>query len=287
MLGYAAITPARDEERNLPRLATALAAQTHTPRRWVIVDNGSTDRTAAIARELAASHEWIALLSIPGEADPVRGRPIVRAFMAGLAELEPQPEIVVNLDADISFGPDYFERLAAAFANDPKLGIASGSGHELEDGRWCQRHLTGTTVWGASRAYRRECLAAVLPLEERLGWDGIDEFRANARGWSTRTITDLPFHHHRPEGSRDGSWHSRVEQGRAAHYMGYRPSYLLMRAAFNATRDPAAAGLLWGYADQVLRRAERESDPDARGYVRRRQRARHLPERLREARGIR
>jgi glycosyltransferase involved in cell wall biosynthesis len=276
MLGYAAITPARDEEQNLPRLATALASQTHPPRRWVIVDNGSTDRTAAIARELAAAHEWISLLSIPGEADPVRGRPIVRAFMAGLAELEPQPELVVNLDADISFGPDYFERLAAAFASDRRLGIASGSGHELEDGRWCQRHLTGTTVWGA-----------VLPLEERLGWDGIDEFRANARGWSTRTITDLPFHHHRPEGSRDGSWRSRVEQGRAAHYMGYRPSYLLMRAAFNARRGPAAAGLLWGYAGQVLRRAERESDPEARGYVRRRQRARHLPERLREARGIR
>lgn len=287
MLGYAAITPARDEQENLPRLAASLERQTLAPVRWIIVDNGSSDRTPEIARELAAAHSWVELCSIPGERDAVRGRPIVRAFMAGLDALGPEPEIVVNLDADISFDPGYFECLLAAFEADPRLGIASGSGHELEDGRWRQRHLTGSTVWGAARAYRRECLTGVLPLAERLGWDGIDEFRANARGWSTRTITDLPFRHHRPEGERDGAWRSRVEQGRVAHYMGYRPSYLMLRAAFNARRDPAAAGLLWGYAGQLLRRAERERDEGARAYVRRQQRARHLPERLREARGLR
>ena len=52
----------------------------------------------------------------------------------------------------------------------------------MEDGRWRERHLTGSTVWGATRAYRRACLDDGLPFEERLGWDGIDEFKANARG---------------------------------------------------------------------------------------------------------
>ena len=56
-----------------------------------------------------------------------------------------------------------------------------------------------------ARGYRRELLDVVLPLEPSMGWDGIDELKAHARGWSTRTLLDLPFRHHRPEGSRDGN----------------------------------------------------------------------------------
>ena len=48
---YALVTPTRDEETDLPRLAAeSLAAQTVRPDVWVIVDNGSTDRTVEIAR---------------------------------------------------------------------------------------------------------------------------------------------------------------------------------------------------------------------------------------------
>lgn len=282
---YAVITPARDEADNLPRLAESLAAQHVIPLRWMIVDNGSTDGTPQVAADLADRHPWITVISVPGERDPVRGRPIVRSFMAALEALGDLPEVVVNVDADISFAPDYFERLLAAFATDPRLGIASGSGYELDGDTWRQRHLTGTTVWGASRAYRRACLQDVLPLAERLGWDGTDEFKANARGWTTRTLVDLPFHHHRAEGERDGAWRSRVEQGRIAHYMGYRPSYLALRAAFNGVRHPSGLGLLWGYLAQAARRAEREPDAGARAYLRSQQRARNVPARLREARG--
>jgi poly-beta-1,6-N-acetyl-D-glucosamine synthase len=281
---YVAVTPARDEVGNLERLADALAAQTVPPDAWVIVDNGSTDGTVELAQELAAERAWIRLLRIPGERDPVRGRPIVRALHAGIASLEPLPEIIVSLDADISFEPDYFKRLLAAFAADERLGIASGSGWELERGAWAQRHLTGSTVWGASRAYRRECLRDVLPFEERLGWDGIDEFKANARGWTTRTLVDLPFRHHRIEGERDGAWQSRVEQGRAAHYMGYRAWYLALRALHHARRQPAAIGLIWGYATAG---PERMADADARAYVRRQQRLRNVPVRAAEALGRR
>ena len=46
---YAVITPVRDEESHLARTAEALLAQTHRPSVWVIVDDGSTDATAAIA----------------------------------------------------------------------------------------------------------------------------------------------------------------------------------------------------------------------------------------------
>ena len=189
---YVCLTPARDEAANLPRLAASLAAQTVRPRRWTVIDNGSRDGTAAVVRGLARRHPWIALLEVEGDPSPVRGAPIVRALHAGIAAIEDPPDVVVNLDADISFDPDYFARLLARFVDEPALGITSGTCYERENGEWRQRHVTGTTVWGASRAWRWECLQQVLPLEERLGWDGIDEFKANARGWSTRTCSTSP-----------------------------------------------------------------------------------------------
>jgi glycosyltransferase involved in cell wall biosynthesis len=286
-LRYAVVTPARDEIDNLARLAGCLEAQTAPPLSWVIVDNGSTDGTVELARGLERRLPWVRVLEIPGERDPVRGRPIVRALHAGIRALGPLPEIVVSVDADISFGPDYFARLLAAFAADPGLGIASGSGWELEGGEWRQRHLTGSTVWGASRAFRRECLEQVLPFEERLGWDGVDQFKANARGWNTRTLTDLPFHHHRPEGARGGAWRMRADQGRTAHFVGYRPSYLLIRALHQSIRHPAGLGLVWGYLAAAAGRGERLADPAAVAYVHSQQRLRDLPARAREALGRR
>lgn len=286
---YAVVTPARDEADNLPRLGAALAAQKIQPRAWYIVENGSSDGTHAVAERLAADHEWIVVLTSQGTSVAERGAPIVRALQAGIAALEDDPpEILVNVDADISMDPDYFSGLLARFDGDSSLGIASGSAYELQRGAWQQRFVTGSTVWGASRAYRWECLQELLPLEERVAWDGVDEFKANARGWRTVAFEDLPFRHHRREGERDGTaWRARVNQGAAAYYLGYRPWYLVLRALWNARREPAALGLAWGYTRSAVRRDEQSSDTAAREYLRRQQSPRNLRRRALEAAGRR
>jgi glycosyltransferase involved in cell wall biosynthesis len=286
---YSVVTPARDEAANLPRLAASLAEQTVRPRRWTIVDNGSTDRTLTVARALAAKHPWIDVLALPGSTVADRGAPVVRALQAGIASLAADPpEIVVNVDADVSMEPSYFERLLARFDDDADLGIASGSAYELQDGEWRQRFVTGSTVWGASRAYRWRCLQELLPLEERVAWDGVDEFKANARGWRTIAFEDLPFRHHRREGERDGTaWRARANQGAAAYYLGYRAWYLVLRAVWNARREPAALGMVWGFATSAARRAERSRDAAARAYLRRQQSPRNLRRRALEASGRR
>ena len=114
MLTYSIITPARDEAENLRRLAPCLVAQTVRPAAWVIVDDGSTDGTRSLVTSLAREHPWIRVASAGG-GTLERGGPIVRAFNAGLAELEPLPDIVVKLDADITLDPDHFERLLSGF----------------------------------------------------------------------------------------------------------------------------------------------------------------------------
>jgi hypothetical protein len=195
---------------------------------------------------------------------------------------------VVSVDADVSFEPDYFERLLARFETESSLGIASGSAYELRRGKWRQRHVTGTTVWGASRAYRWRCLQDILPLEERMAWDGLDEFKANALGWRTAAFEDFPFRHHRREGERDGSsWRAALNQGRAAHYLGYRFWYLVLRAFWNARREPGALGMVVGYGAAAVAGNPRSSDHEARAYIRRQQSLRNLRLRALEAAGRR
>ena len=285
-LQYAVVTPVRNEADNLQRLAGCLAAQTAAPARWVIVDTSSTDETVALARSLAAAHAWIRVVELEDDAGGQRGGPIVRAFEKGLSVLDEQPDVQVKLDCDVSFDRDYFERLLAAFTSDPALGIASGNALELHRGQWRPRFNTGASVWGAARAYRRECLEAVRPLEERMGWDGIDEARAQIRGWKTTTLRELTFRHHRAEGARDGSprkaWAAR---GRASHYMGYRFWYLLLRSLHHARTQPAALAMVWGYGASALRRAAVSPDAEVRARLRSQQRVRTIRARRREALG--
>lgn len=285
-LSYAVVTPAKDEADNLRRLSESLAAQTILPATWLVVDNGSTDETPAVVAELTALYPWIRSLTLEPADGVARGGPIVRAFHAGLSALENPPDLIGKVDADISMGPDYFARLLDAFAADGRLGMASGSCYELQGGEWRQRFGTSANVWGAARVYRKACLDRILPLDERMGWDGIDVVKANVRGWSTSTVLDLPFKHHRVEGARErGRWYAWEVQGDASHYMGYRIPYLVVRTLFQARRDPAALAMLWGFAKAVVRRAPRIPDRGVREYVRHEQRLRELRARRREALG--
>jgi poly-beta-1,6-N-acetyl-D-glucosamine synthase len=290
-LAYALITPARNEAENLRRLAGCLAEQTIPPQAWLVVDDGSTDGTAELAFELAAELPALQVLSSVGartkagplEAGRQSGRDIV-AFKTGLEALEGRPDVVLKLDADVSFAPDFFERLLAEFEADPRLGIAGGVCWERDGDEWRPYHVTGGHVRGATRAYRRECLLDVSPLEERIGWDAVDEMRANLNGWSTRSIQSLPFYHHRRLGERDGARREWEAQGRMAHYLGYRISYLLARTLWRVRTERAAVAMLSGYASAALRREPR-GPAELRAYLRREQRIRKLPLRLREALG--
>jgi glycosyltransferase involved in cell wall biosynthesis len=286
---YALVTAARDEAAHLTALAPTVIAQTLRPSAWIIVDDGSSDGTASIARELADRYAWIVVVSTGrGEKGLREGRREGRDLLAlqqGLRELSQPVDLITKLDADITLPLDYFERLAAAFESDPRLGMATGTRCELEDGHWHERHLTASAVAAQCRTYRWDCWEQVQPLEPCLGWDGVDEARAVLAGWRTQVIPGLQFRHHRPMGQRDGSgFRARAAEGVAAYYMGYRPSYLLARVLWHARRDPTALGMIWGWLTALTSRGRRCPDPAVRAYVRRQQSARYLTRRLREVR---
>jgi hypothetical protein len=286
---YALITPARNEADSLAVLAPTVVGQTRPPACWVIVDDGSSDATVEVATELARQYPWIVLVQSGRVEGGLRqgrreGRDLL-SFEEGLRAVPGHVELVAKLDADVTLPPHYFDRLLTAFLADPQLGMASGTRCELVDGRWQPRPLTRSTIAGQCRTYRLACWEAIQPLEPHMGWDGIDEARAALAGWHVHPVPGLFFRHHRPRGRRDGSsWRARSAEGSAAHYMGYRPSYLLVRALWHARHEPSALAMLWGWSGAVVRREAPCGDAAARGHVRSQQAARHFGRRLREAR---
>lgn len=283
---YAVVTPVRNEAENLPGLAESLTAQTISPETWVVVENGSTDETAEIARELASRHPWTRVVETAPTPEGERARPIVVAFQAGIAALSPRPQFIAKVDADVTLPPGYFEGLLERLDADPELGVVSGTCLEQHGGAWLERFGTGSSVWGAARVYRWRCLEQLLPLENRTAWDWIDVAEANVRGWRTAVARDQLFYHHRREGDRARTrWAQWSSQGRAAHYLGYRTSYLIVRALYRSIRDPAALALVSAYAGAALQRQERCQKTALVAHVREQQLLRNLTRRATEALG--
>src|SRR3979490_924287 len=64
-LKYVMVTPARNEADYIELTIQSMIKQTVLPLRWVIVSDGSTDRTDEIAASYAAKYEWIEFLKMP------------------------------------------------------------------------------------------------------------------------------------------------------------------------------------------------------------------------------
>jgi biofilm PGA synthesis N-glycosyltransferase PgaC len=278
MLTYAIVTPARNERDNLLRLAESILNQTHRPAHWVIVDDGSDDGMGEVADELVRRHGWIFVVGTGETADDLaegrrRGRDLL-AFRRGLRALPGPVDVFVKVDADTSFDDDYFERLIEHFAEQPDLGIGGGSCWEERDGAWERIKVSGSHPRGASRAYRWALYDDVFSLEPEMGWDGVDEVLAELRGYRTEGFQDIGFRHHRKVGEREGRTRAGSALGRQAWHMGYRPTYLVLRALYRAREDIASVAMLWGYAAAAATGAPRCSHPTVISRVRDRQRLR-------------
>lgn len=273
---YSVISPVRDEADFLDVTAASLASQTHRPLRWVIVDDGSTDDTRAIAERWAAEHPWIAVISSENRHERARGAPIVAAFRRGLQELDERPEIVVKLDGDLFLPAHYFEWVASVFERDPRAGVVGGMVWMPEGGRWRPDHSrTSHNVHGVAKSYRYDCLDDIGGLQQSMGWDGIDEYAARARSWHVHALGELNILHYKPRGSKQRPLRSRWEEGRGNAFMGYRWQFMLLRAGYRAIVErPRVLGglaLLAAYLDARLRRLPQVQDADAISELRREQ----------------
>ena len=266
---YVLITPAHNEEAFIEKTLASMVAQTRLPERWVIVDDGSTDRTAQIVESYVSRHRWIELFRRPARSDrSFAGK--VHAFNAGLERVRTlEFEVIGNLDADLSFDPDYLQFLIGKFAADPRLGVA-GTPFTEDDGYDTARDsFEGENhVAGGCQLFRRRCFEEVggyIP-NPGGGIDWIAVTTARMKGWKVRSFSEKRFHHYRTLGTAGrGPLRALFSYGEKDYYLGGSPVWQLFRVAYRITKRPVLMGglaLLSGYIWAALRRVNRIVSPE-------------------------
>jgi glycosyltransferase involved in cell wall biosynthesis len=274
---YIVITPARNEQENIGHTIRSMVAQTCRPAIWVIVNDGSTDNTAAIIDTAAREHAWILAVHRADRGFRKQGGGVVETFYDGFNRVASQPwDYLVKFDADLSFEPDYFERCFRKFDEDPKLGIGGGMISHPVKGVLVSESPGDPAfhVRGATKIYRRACWDQLGGLLQAAGWDTIDELRANMLGWSTRSFPDVPVQHHRFTGTADGAWKNYVKFGLANYITGYHPVFMALKCLKRVAQRPyliGAIGLWWGFCRGYLHGVAQVNDPALIRYVRRQQ----------------
>lgn len=267
-LPYVIVTPARNEEAFIEKTLESMVHQTALPLKWVIVDDGSTDKTAEIVGRYLGQCPWMELVQMP----PRRDRSFaakVGAFNAGVARVKGLPyEIIANLDADISFDRDHFEFLTRKFAEDPTLGVAGTIFREEGYSSEKDSFEGSKHVAGQCQLFRRQCweeIGGYVP-HRAGGIDWMAVITARMMGWKTESFREKSFFHHRHLGTADrGVLASSFTYGQKDYYLGGHPVWELFRVAYRTAKRPyivdalaLGLGYSWAFFSRKPRPVSRE-----------------------------
>jgi glycosyltransferase involved in cell wall biosynthesis len=250
---YVLLTAAYNEEACIEATIRSVDAQTVRPFRWVIVSDGSTDRTNEIVRRWAAASDYI--LFLPRQKDQHRGfASKVSALGAGLKLLNGDDSpFIGHIDGDVTLEPNYFESLLKKFSADPELGIGGGWIWERVNGEFQQRRGNSTTsVPGAVQMFRRKChedVGGLLPMEFG-GEDSYAEVKARMCGWRVQAFPDLKVCHHHKMGKTALRLLYCYRQGFMDFALGNHPLFELARVIRRVPSKPyfvSAAARLLGF----------------------------------------
>jgi poly-beta-1,6-N-acetyl-D-glucosamine synthase len=270
---YVLITPARNEAKFIEFTLQSMVGQKFRPLKWVIVSDGSTDGTDDLVRKYGADNPWIELLRMPERAERhFAGK--VHAFNAGYARAkELNPDVIGNLDADVSIEPDHFQCLLSNFGENPELGVG-GSPFREGSQQYDYRFSNIENVWGGCQLFRRECYEAIggyTPVKGG-GVDHIAVVSARMKGWKTRTFPDKVCIHHRVMNTAEQSaLKAKFKLGAKDHSFGNHPAWELFRTFYQTTKPPVVLGGLAlgaGYFWSMFRRKERSVSPELVAFTR-------------------
>jgi len=274
---YVLITPARNEERFIEETITSVICQTVLPVKWVIVDDGSTDHTAEIVQRYLEAHPWIELVQRPRRQErSFAGK--AHAFQIAYEKIKDVPyEVIGNLDADVSFEPDFLAFLLSKFSADPTLGVAGTifkeEGYSSEsDSFEGHRHVSGQC-----QLFRRQCweqIGGYTP-HRAGGIDWIAVTTARMKGWKTESFREKWFFHHRHLGTAErGVVASLFSYGEKDYYLGNHPVWEVFRVGYRVIKKPYIIGGLalgLGYCSALLRRTPRPVSSELMAFHRKEQ----------------
>ena len=272
---YIVITPVRNEEEFLPHTIASMVRQSILPREWVIVNDGSQDRTGEIIAEASRQHSWIREVDRADRGFRKWGAGIIEAFYGGFHATNCKDwQLMCKLDGDLSFEPTYFESAFRKFAENPKLGIGGAMLYHLDGGvKRLETHPL-FHVRGGTKIYKRECWDAMGGLWVGPGSDTLDDVKANLLGWNSASFPDLLMHHHRWTGASFGKWGGISKNGKTDYVSGYHPLFFLGKCAKRLFERPYLLGscaLAYGYLAAWLGKMPQVDDPQLIKYLQQQQ----------------
>jgi glycosyltransferase involved in cell wall biosynthesis len=260
---YVLITPARNEEAYIEKTLKSVIAQTVRPKKWVIISDGSTDRTDEMVLQYASKHEWMEFIRLPVQRERNFAAK-VHAFNAGYERVKSiSYDIIGNVDADISFGEDFFEYLVGQFESNPDLGCAGthyieGDFHSFKDS-----YINVNHVNGQCQLFRRICFEEIGGYVPNRGGgiDWVAVTTARMKGWQTYSFAERTYTHYRAMGTAESNiLSSRYRYGRKDYFLGGHPLWEVFRGSFQMRKKPYVIGglaLLFGYFLAYILRIER------------------------------
>lgn len=275
---YILVTAAKNEEDYIEKTIRSVISQTITPRKWVIVSDGSNDETEKIVSQYSSKHNFIQLLSIQGDLKRSTASKVY-AINKGLKTIESiDYQFIGNVDADIEFGSNYFENLLEKFNNDIRLGIAGGWIHELQNGKFIERFGNSKrNVPGSIQMFRRKCFEMIggyIPLN-RGGEDATAEVMARMYGWTTESFPEFKVFHHRTTNiDKCNILCARYNQGKEDYFLGYHPLFEFLKCLRRIRGKPfiiSSIFRLFGYIGGLLSKESSNVPQDVVQYLRREQ----------------
>lgn len=275
---YVIITPVRDEEAYLKNTVDSVIRQTVCPDEYVLVNDGSRDRTGEIIDQYCREHSWIRAVHRTDRGYRKWGGGIIEAFYDGFNALTCKDwDFMCKLDGDLSFDPDYFAGVISKFHENPQIGIGGGVLYYYKNAQKILENHPKFHVRGGVKIYRRRCWEDIGGLWVGPGSDTVDEVKANMLGWTTMSFFDLHLIHHRPTGESWGRWGGLVKDGRIDYVYGSHPAFLTAKVLVRLFRRPFIIGsvaLAYGYIKAYIQRCPQVGDPELIRYLRGQQLAR-------------
>ncbi len=273
---YVIITPARDEEDFAERTLSTVAAQTVLPALWVIVDDGSSDRTPEILEAWKSKLPYLRVVRREKRSARSVGPGVIDTFCTGLETVDlDRFEYVCKLDLDLELPTRYFEIMIDRMQADARLGTCSGKAYYPgPDAKLISEGVGDEMSVGAMKFYRTACFRQIGGFVRQVMWDGIDCHRARMLGWKAMSWDedDIRVVHLRPMGSSHvGIWTGRKRHGFGQHFMGTSLAYMTASAIYRLPQRPVLIGALanwWGFVQSMLKGRNRLDDREFRRFLR-------------------
>ena len=273
---YVLISPCRNEAAFMRQTLDSVVAQSLKPARWVIVDDGSTDETAAILSEYAALHDWISIVTRADRGHRAVGPGVIDAFYSGYETIDRNEyDFVCKLDLDLLLPPHYFEILIQRMNDDTRIATCSGKSYIYENGDLIYERHGDDTSLGMTKFYRIDRFQAIGGFVREVMWDGIDCHLCRMHGWMACSWDDpeLRFVHLRPMGSSQQSVYTgRMRHGFGQYFMGTGFLYLAASALSRMNQKPYVLGslaIMWGWIKSAALRKPRYDNLNFRRFLRR------------------